>query len=1613
MKDSTTPPQDEQKVPSPAPNTGWQRTFLFLRNSFLFLFILLLIQFLLLQLPIVQQFLAQKIVDSLETTLENPVRLEKVHVRWLDEIDLTNLYIEDNYGDTLLASGRVTADFNLNPIAIIRRGIEVEAVSISGARFNIRRDLGDSLSNLQLALLKLSPGKKEQKEGGVPINLKELKLNDVYFSQRDSIKGSFLGVELPAGKIYVHELDLNNNCISVNSVNLQSPIVKMDNWIGEPDLAQLDSILLSAIDTNTLKLSIEEFRLEGGQFEMHNYRKAPVKTTPATQLDLKHLDLFDIHIEIDSFQLEKDVYSGRVNWIAAKDRSGFKLDRLSSKEAIISDRQVVLNGLSIITPTSSLGDTLVFKYRSFDDWEFFEEKVRMDARFNDADITLKDIMAFVPKLNDNVFFNNNRNTNLQIDGRIRGAVNNLRGKKVKISLADGTRLSGNFSSQNLAVKNEEFLILELQRLNTRVSTLRQLIPNFQAPPNFDKLGRLNFSGRFIGFFVDFVADGKLNTDLGNVTVDMQMQLADGPNSAHYSGNIDLNDFDLAQWTDNPDFGFVNFSSDVDDGYGLTGDIAEANLTADIQSFDFKGYSYENATLTGRLNRNFFNGDLSIRDENIDLNFTGELDFRDSIAKFDFKADVNRLALLPLNLSKEDLRLSGKVDLNLTDTQFSTMEGEMNLNNILLQKGELERYDIKYIKAYSFFDPQGEKVFRLDSDIARGEIRGAFDINELPGSLKLFVLRNYPGFASRMKIKPPKRTPDVNKFSFDFHLNDSKGLNLLVDPKLGQLQDVDINGLYNGNTDSLLLFVEVPGIEYNKLRLVDVFIKVDALENEGNIDLVIDSTIINGKPRLNTLTLLSWVESDTLDFGLNISTDTPNLFDQVNLSGLLYLPDSIDYALKLRQSGLSLLQLPWKIDEDNQIRFGQGRIYAENFALTNKERKIRIRNKGEKGLTLQFDHFNFNFIDQLWEYDPLDFSGDFDLLLQVDDIFKMTGINATMSGNDFYINKDDFGKFRLDVNTPDLKSQVTAFLQLESDSTKLELDATYNLGDLVASKAQQVKNQKDYLNMRLLFNGFPLSIAEYWLKNGLKNTHGSFDAALDISGLTSNLDLDGFIDAKDGGFTIDPLKTHYTFKKGLINASSDFFDLSNTVIYDKYGNQAVMEGGITHQNLRYLGLDARLSTNRFLGLDLKEGDNDIFYGKALGAGEVVFSGNFIRPNIYVNATVADSTRIIIPITDQGESKELDFVDFVNKHQVVQRTESSVDTKVNGLDLEMDLGITEVADLEMIFDEQAGDILRGKGRGNLRILLPRGEDFQMYGDITVSKGNYLFTLLDVINKDFRILPGGTISWLGDPLEALINIQAEYKDLKSSLSSFIPEYLLNADDDIKSAARQATDVNLVLDLEGELFKPDISFDLSFPNLQGTLANLSDNKLNLLRRDQNEMNKQVFGLIVLGQFIPSDLSFSGNEVLVNTVSEYFSNQLSLLFTDLVSEFVGEGKTISSLDVEVGYNQINDNATRNQNQNDQVVDVFLKSGILNERVTIGVGANVTWGQTAQNSAFIGENVIIELAISKNRDFKLRFYERRDQDIGGGRRIQAGTGVSWRKEFDSFHAFWESLKQNK
>ena len=65
--------------------------------------------------------------------------------------------------------------------------------------------------------------------------------------------------------------------------------------------------------------------------------------------------------------------------------------------------------------------------------------------------------------------------------------------------------------------------------------------------------------------------------------------------------------------------------------------------------------------------------------------------------------------------------------------------------------------------------------------------------------------------------------------------------------------------------------------------------------------------------------------------------------------------------------------------------------------------------------------------------------------------------------------------------------------------------------------------------------------------------------------------------------------------------------------------------------------------------------------------------------------------------------------------------------------------------------------------------------MYGDYTITEGSYLFTLQNIINKRFIIESGSTIQWVGDPMDARLNINAVYK-LKASLQPLLSSTTLD---------------------------------------------------------------------------------------------------------------------------------------------------------------------------------------------------------------------------------------------
>lgn len=1622
--------EEEQKIEEKQPKKDSVLALLFiwkwLKRVALLSVLLFLLLFLTFQIPMVQNWTANRLTASIADRLESKVELEYLYLSFFDKLSLRNFYIEDVYQDTLLFAEELVVDFDLNPISLIRHGLEIEAIELNKTVLHQRRQTGDLKNSLQLAMEKLFPKKKNKdskNNGGLPLNIQYLAIKDFTFLKEDEDRGQLHIIQLAEAEVGIKVLDFPNSHVEMGKVRIAKPQILLDDLARGPNIDALfaqDERLLLEADTLAFQptyfyYSIDDFSMEDGQFSLHNYRWNQERTTPIDQLDYRHMDVFDIEMRISDFAYAEEKYEGELTHMSFQDSSGFVLDTWRADYACVSPVEVEIEGMYFKTPYSIIGDKLRFRYNDYYDFTSFNDSIRMDIDFNESSVALRDIMVFAPSLDNNTFFSSNQNEVLDIDGQIKGTVNKLRGRDLSIELAGiggRTIIKGELDARNLTTRKGELINLRLDQFSTNMRTLRQLIPSFNPPDNFDRLGSLNFQGKFYGYFANFVANGTLKTNIGTATMDMQMKLPGGRTNATYRGNIRLIDFDLGRWSQDSTLGIVNFSSTISNGRGLTGETAYAELGANIESFIYRGYNYQNANITGKLDQNSFDGKFAITDNNIDLNFSGKLDFTDSIPVYDFDAEVTKLDLKKLNLSKKDLILQGKVDLNLKTNRISDMVGSASLKQVFILENQDTEYRIDSLKVTSNVDSLGNNEVKVISDILSGSFNGKYDVEQLPNTLLYFVETHYPGFANRLKIRGKIDSNQIaNSFVFKLNILDSKDLNRLISPSLGPLKDGLVEGYYQGDNQNMSLILELPSLNINNVDFRDLTFRFDAESDDAFMSLVIDSTVLNEKTHFGQANLTSILTSDTLDFGLTY-TQSDSYVEALKIDGLLYLPDSLNYKIQFKPSDLEIMETKWNISKDNFIVFGKNYLRTKNFKLVNEDRVIELNKEEEKEISLKISDFNFDFIDEIWEYEPLNFRGEFDAEVFVGDVFQMKDIRLSVAADTFFINERDFGGLQLQADANDFKSQLNTYLSLTRDTMQLLGDGTINLGNFEGKPTADlpIKQQAGYYDFNLDFSGFPLDIAEFWIGGTVSNTRGDFWANLNIEG-KGEPNIGGEILVYDGAVTVDFLQTEYTFDRGFVSVDNQMFDASQTKIYDKYGHSASIEGGISHDHLKKLGLSASLHTDRFLALDTKKGDNELFYGHAIGKGDVFFFGNFRQPNIYINASAGDSTKITIPVSYDVETSPIDEIRFVSKHNKKEDAFVGNPELLKGLSLEMDLRVTEDADMELIFDEQAGDIIRGNGRGNIRLLMPRGRDFQMFGDYNIERGDYLFTLYNVVNKDFTIKRGGKISWDGDPFGARIKLEASYKDLKTSVSNFIQEYLSGVDSDTKNEASKATDIDLTLQLEGELLRPLINFDVAFPSLTGQLQTYTDNKLRLLKQNQDELNRQVFGLIVVGQFLPSGLAFNGGTVLYNTMSEFLSNQLSLLVTRLFSD--------QDIDFDFNYTQYR---STNLGEGQDLLggdefEVSVRKKI-NDRLSIEVGGNVDIGTmtssstVAGNGTFIGNDIVIEYVINDARTLKLRVYQRLEPEIGGVRRLQVGAGLSYRREFNSFNEFLKSLKRD-
>ena len=316
----------------------------------------------------------------------------------------------------------------------------------------------------------------------------------------------------------------------------------------------------------------------------------------------------------------------------------------------------------------------------------------------------------------------------------------------------------------------------------------------------------------------------------------------------------------------------------------------------------------------------------------------------------------------------------------------------------------------------------------------------------------------------------------------------------------------------------------------------------------------------------------------------------------------------------------------------------------------------------------------------------------------------------------------------------------------------------------------------------------------------------------------------------------------------------------------------------------INLDATFTNFQLLNTTSK--DNDLFYGLAFGTGNVNILGPVSNLKISANARTNKNTRLSIPVggSGSGSQDKKDFIQFSNFTDSLKKKitkEQPKKREVSGLTLDLNIEVTPEAYAEIIFDIKSGDIIRGRGRGDIKLQIDTKGEFNMFGQLEFTEGAYNFTLYDVINKEFTVKPGSRIIWFGDPYEGNLNITASYRQL-TSMGPILADQTLVNDPNI----RRKYPVEVILKLDGPMLSPQINFDIEakdLPNNINVTSNGRNTSVSLkiefdafkAKLDEQELKRQVFSLIILRRLSPPDAFTTGGS-LYNSVSELLSNQLS-----------------------------------------------------------------------------------------------------------------------------------------
>lgn len=1379
--------------------------------------------------------------------------------------------------------------------------------------------------------------------------------------------------------VSIRNISRIHHSLNLDKITLENSCFKLIRYRGEEhDNLHFLSSYFSSGDTTVTKTGPSPWNVRYGNIQLKNARfKRLVEgdTLQASGVDFSNLDIQQINGEFSDLAFRGDSIFSSIHKLSFTDRSGFKVNEFSADAKVAPD-EIRLRHLVIRTPESSIETDLTFSYDSFPSFDNFLSDVRWDSDFRNSIVGFRDIAFFAHDLDG-------MTSTVGITGHFRGTVKRFRGRKVTLNWGNNSHFRGNVFISGLPEISDTYFDILADGISTSKEDIETIpLPPFSTanhvrlPANLSSLGIVDFQGKFTGFYYDFVAYGNARTAIGYVTSDLNLKVDPKSRTSEYSGHLAATKFNVGAITGNDDLGAITFSADVR-GRGLRIDNLDATMSGLISGLEFRNYNYRNIHVDAEIARKLFNGSLSIHESQLNVDFKGTIDFRDSLPVFDFKSDVNRAELDTLHLVNipGNNVLECSIVSRFTGNNPDNITGSLQIRNIFLS-ADKKMYHINNINLEAAGLADGSRRLILNSDLLDASVEGQYRLLALGDAFRQILPRYLPDV-----LKETATIPEGQDFTFDVSL---KNTTLITENFLPELY-VDPNSVLKGKINSSLqtftMDFHSPEIRYRNFKYDSL--EISAVANRINMILDINSSrfFLSSKTFIPSFRFHALAQNNRLNFGLGLSY-TDSVANRARINGLLHFINPGKFSIRFDTSDIVLKNLSWNIDTGNLVLIDSGMVSFTNLFIHNDKESLRIDGKigkeVQENLTVSFAGFHLDNLNPFFGSGGSTIGGLLNGTAYINNNEDNLQVESDVTVSDLTINNDTLGNASLVSRYNNEKKIVVAGLTVTRGSAKvIEIKGNY-----YASK------ETDNLDFNIHLDNFYLKTIERYVSDIVSDIGGKVSADLRLSGSISYPVLDGTVDLIRTSVTVNYLNTHYSLSDKLLLSRNEI-DLSKLRITDIYNHETTVRGKIYHSYFRNFVFDAEVFPDHFQMLNTKAIHNSLYFGQAIVSGYAHFYGPLENMNMDINISPEKNTVMNIPLNSTSELYQSDFIRFVNRKDSLEDFQEQGIVNLSGIRLNMNLDMNPNATINIIFDEKLGDVISGSGSGSIRLDINTAGDFNMYGTYLIAKGDYLFTLQKLINKKFMIEEGSRITWAGNPYDAQVDLTADYVVSTSSLYNLIQD----------STYRRRIPVECRLMLSNKLMNPTISYGITVKGLDPTVQNQVESILN----SEQEVSRQVFGLLVFNQFLPLAGSSSGSAGISAGAGAGASA------SELLSNQVSNWLSMISKDVNIAVNY----RASDQYSKDEVKLIVSKS-LFNDRLMLEGNFGYT-GNNAQNASNLVGDFYAEYKMSKDGRLRLKGFNRSNADniLNYSSPYTQGFGIFFRQQFNDFHDLMQRLKLKK